>query len=292
MRLGVYKKPFLYALAVHLAVLVVLSINLHLSPQTVSAPPAPPSEVVQATAVDEAQVQAEIDKIRAAERRQKQQEAAHQRALEQKAREAERKRRAEEQRLARLKADREAQARKKREEAKHLAELEQKKKQETERLAALEKQKQQEAERLAKLQDEARKAEDEKRRQAEQEARRKQIEEEERRLKAEQARVEAATRARNQAESLKFIAQMQAKVERNWINPLSGQSGLECVIRVRLNQEGKVLLAQVVQGSGNPVFDRSVEAAVLKASPLPLPKDPTIMEGFPELRFKFKPEQR
>jgi hypothetical protein len=25
---------------------------------------------------------------------------------------------------------------------------------------------------------------------------------------------------------------------------------------------------------------------------LPLPKDPTIMEGFPELRFKFKPKQK
>jgi len=292
MQLGVYKKPFLYALAVHLGVVLVLSINLRFSPHTVSAPPAPPSDVVQATAVDETKVQKEIDKIRASEQRQKQREAAHQRALEHKAKEAERKRRVEEQRLAKLKKDREVQAVKKREEAKHLAELQQKKQQETKHLADLEKQKQQEAEHLAKLQEEARKAEDEKRRQAEQEARRKQIEEEEKRLKAEQVQVEAATRARNQAESLRFIAQMQTKVERNWINPRSGQVGLECVVRVRLNSEGKVLLAQVVQGSGNEVFDRSVEQAVLKASPLPLPKDPTIMEGFPELRFKFKPERK
>lgn len=290
MQLGSYKKPFIYAVAVHLLVLLVLSLNLDIEPRTVSAPTAPPSEVIQATAVDETKVQAEIDKLRAAERKQQQRQEAKQRVLEHKAQEAERKRRAEEERLVRLKKDREAQARKQQQEAKHLAELERKKQQEAEHLAALEKQKQQETERLAKLQAESRKAEDDKRRQAEAEARRKQIEEEERQLKAEQTRVEAATKARNREESLRYIAQMQAKVARNWINPLSGKSGLECVVRVRLNNEGKVLLAQVVQGSGNEVFDRSVEAAVLKASPLPLPKDPTIMEGFPELRFKFKPE--
>lgn len=279
MQLGPYKKPFLYALAVHLAVILVLSINLHFSPKSFTAPPSAGEQpVVQAKAVDEAEVKKEMDKLRAAERRKKAREAARQKALENKAKAAERKRLAEEKRLAKLKKDREAQAKEQAQEAK--------------RLADLKKKKQQEAERLAKLQEEARKAEDEKRREAEAEARQKQIAEEEKRLKAEQAKVEAATRARNQAESLKYIAQMQAKVERNWNNPLSGQDGLECVVRVRLNPQGVVLLAQVVKSSGNPVFDRSVETAVLKASPLPLPKDPSIMDGFPELRFKFNPVQK
>ncbi|MBD3670756.1 MAG: cell envelope integrity protein TolA [Gammaproteobacteria bacterium] len=305
MRLGPYQKPLMLAVGVHLLVALVLSLNLEFEPRPVSAPPATQTEVVQATAVDESKVQEQLDRIKAAERKKQEQEAARQRELEQKAQQAERRRQAEEQRLARLKREREEQARKQKEEAKRLAELERKQKAEAERLARIERQKQEEAERLARieqqkkeeaerlarLQEEQRKAEDEKRRRQEEEERRKQIEAEEQRLKAEQARLEAAQRSRNREESLRFIAQIQDKVQRNWINPLSGRSGLECVVRVRLNASGKVLLAQVVKGSGSEVFDRAVETAVLKASPLPLPKDPSIMEGFPELRFKFRPEK-
>ncbi len=48
--------------------------------------------------------------------------------------------------------------------------------------------------------------------------------------------------------------------------------------------------ADVVQSSGDPVFDRSVENAVYRASPLPLPDDSALFPYFRELEFTFRPE--
>ena len=52
---------------------------------------------------------------------------------------------------------------------------------------------------------------------------------------------------------------------------------------------GTVIDAKVVQGSGNPIFDRSVENATIKASPLPLPNDPALVSYFREIVFRFCP---
>jgi colicin import membrane protein len=60
-------------------------------------------------------------------------------------------------------------------------------------------------------------------------------------------------------------------------------------VEVRLIPSGEVIDAQIVRSSGNPAFDRSVEAAVFKASPLPVPPDREVMEQFRSLRFEFKP---
>ncbi len=45
----------------------------------------------------------------------------------------------------------------------------------------------------------------------------------------------------------------------------------------------------VIRSSGDPVFDRSVESAVLKASPLPLPGDAALFTHFREINFNFDP---
>lgn len=277
-KLGSYKKPFFYALLVHLAVLLVLSINLSFDrqPTKVQQVASEQPEIVQAVAVDESQVQAQMDEIRAAEAQRQRQETEKQQQLEQQAAAAQSKRKAEEERLLKVQKLRQEQAKKKQEEQKQLAELE--------------KQKQQEKVQLEKIQQQQREAEDEKRRLEEEAIRRKQLQAEQKRLAQEQAKREASQKAAQQGESLRYIALMQEKVKGNWIYPTADAKGLECVVRVRLNKDGKVLLVQVVHGSGNAPFDRSVEAAVLKSSPLPLPADPTIMEGFPELRFKFKPQ--
>jgi colicin import membrane protein len=60
---------------------------------------------------------------------------------------------------------------------------------------------------------------------------------------------------------------------------------------VRLDPFGEVLEARIVRSSGNPLFDRSAEAAVKKASPLPVPSDVTIYNRFfREFQFLFRPE--
>ena len=47
----------------------------------------------------------------------------------------------------------------------------------------------------------------------------------------------------------------------------------------------------MVRSSGNEIFDRSVEYAVYKAAPLPLPEDPTLFDNFREIEFLFNPEE-
>jgi colicin import membrane protein len=82
---------------------------------------------------------------------------------------------------------------------------------------------------------------------------------------------------------------IRQKVERNWRQPTGDISGLSCIVRVRLIPGGEVIDAQVIKSSGNTFFDRSVELATRKASPLPLPSDPSMFSYFRTLEFYFKP---
>jgi colicin import membrane protein len=57
---------------------------------------------------------------------------------------------------------------------------------------------------------------------------------------------------------------------------------------VRQIPGGEVVEVRIVQSSGNAAFDQSVERAVLKASPLPRPRDPSLFAQ--EIEFIFEPE--
>jgi colicin import membrane protein len=50
------------------------------------------------------------------------------------------------------------------------------------------------------------------------------------------------------------------------------------------------MLAKVIRGSGDPIFDRSAENAVRKASPLPFPDDSRCYEFIKEFNFEFNPD--
>ena len=71
-----------------------------------------------------------------------------------------------------------------------------------------------------------------------------------------------------------YIAQIKDKIERNWLRPPGIASGLKCAVRVSQIPGGEVVRAETQTSSGNSAFDRSVEEAVLRSSPLPVPKDP------------------
>ena len=284
---------FLFAILVHLILLGLLFFGLDWSSTikpTASSKPAP----VQAVVIDAKKLDAEVarkkkqteDKKKAVEKKRAKEER--------KVLEAERARKQEQKRLADLKKKKALQAKQKKlaEQKIREAAAAQKKK------AALEKKKKIEAEKERKLAQEKKRAEEERRKKAEIEKKRKAEVKRQRKeaeaelqdqLLAEQARLTAQRQSAMQRIISEYVLYIQEKVQRNWARPLDSHDGLSCTVEVRLLPSGDVIDANVVRGSGNPAFDRSVQAAVFKASPLPVPSDPEVMEQFRSLRFEFTP---
>ena len=98
-----------------------------------------------------------------------------------------------------------------------------------------------------------------------------------------------AERARAESALAEFIPYIQERIQRNWLRPAGSPAGLSCLVKVRLIPGGDVVSVNVVRSSGDAVFDRSVETAVLKASPLPLPADANLFKHFREINFNFDP---
>jgi len=131
---------------------------------------------------------------------------------------------------------------------------------------------------------------------------RKQQEEAQKRKAAEDARLQSAREndlqkqladeeGRSQAENAgllnQYIAQIQQRVVRNWNRPPSARTGLECQVKVTQTPSGVVLTVQVTTCNGDAAVQQSIEAAVLRSSPLPPPPDPRLFER--NLVFVFKP---
>lgn len=261
MRAGRRKIPgriraVVYALAVHFAIVGAMLAGVrwsHDAPMLSIGP-------IKAQTVEDPEL-----KRRAAEQQRLQEEAERKRKEELRRAEAERKRLEEEQR--RVQAEQKRQAELKRradEERRRQAEIERKRTETEKRRANEERRKDVAARRL----------------QAE-ESLKEQLEQEE------AARDAAARAAREATEVEKYKALIRQRAVRYWSYPPSALRGLKCIVRVRLVPGGEVVQATVIRGSGDAAFDRSVEAAVRKAAPLPVPSDPDLFENFREFTFEF-----
>ena len=277
-----------YAVLMHLVLLVLLVFSLDWTPKAIKPGQNIP---IQAELVDSSKLKA-IEEKKKAEQNKVEQEK--QRKLEQ-----EKKKKAE----AAASKKAEIEAKKKAEvERKKKADLAAKQKAEEKKKAEQARKKKTEAERKKKAEAEARKkaeadarkkAEAEKQRKAEQaakeqaaaEARQREAEQAMQAQIAEEQAQAAATHALSQ-----YIPYIQQKIQRNWIRPAGSPPGMSCLILVKLIPGGEVVDARVVRSSGDALFDRSVETAVLKASPLPLPEDPAMFKYFREINFNFNPD--
>jgi colicin import membrane protein len=228
------------------------------------APPRLLNNTIQAVVVEdpekrrleEEQRQREVD-----ERRQKAAQAERER-LE---REAEERRKAEELRRQQ-EQQRLAIEKKQKEEAEQKRQAELKRKQEEEKRKA----------ETEKLKAEAfRKQEEDRRRKADEESLRRLIAAEEE--ARERALAQGAKSARVASEVDRYRALIERKIYDSWTVP-SGLPVLRCVVRLRLLPGGVVSEPRVIESSGNAAFDRSAEAAVLKASPLPVSTDPDVFD--------------
>lgn len=133
-----------------------------------------------------------------------------------------------------------------------------------------------EADRLAKQ-----KAEDDKRRQADAQAR------EQADLRARMAAEERLNAARSGPQALQYAALIRAAVERNWNRPPSARAGLDCEVHVTQVPGGTVTAVQVTRCNGDAAVRESIENAVRRASPLPMPENADLFER--NLVFNFKP---
>jgi colicin import membrane protein len=103
---------------------------------------------------------------------------------------------------------------------------------------------------------------------------------------AEEERLAAAADSGALAE---YVGLIRQKVERNWVPPGSARPGLECEVIVNQLPGGQVGDVRLGRCNGDDAVRRSIEAAVRRSDPLPLPADPALFER--NLRFTFKPEE-
>ncbi|MGH8457429.1 MAG: cell envelope integrity protein TolA [Stenotrophobium sp.] len=98
------------------------------------------------------------------------------------------------------------------------------------------------------------------------------------------ARLAAARHLRQQT----WADMIAAAVRRNWLRPLNSPDTFQCKVKVQLLPGGSVVSAKVVESCGNAALDQSVETAVLKSDPLPMPANPDDFDR--NLTFIFQPQ--
>ena len=283
-------------IAVHIVLIVLLSINLA-SDEKPPMPAAQKHKIIDAVVVDAAKyderekqkklaAQKKIDDKKAAEKKRKQ-EIENKKKVE-KQRLAEKKK--QEQKLA-VEKKKAAEKQKAAEKEKALAlakkkEAEKKEKERLEQEKADKEKKERELKEKQRLEAEKkRKEEEERQRRAEEKAEfERALLEEERR--EEEARVQAARAARLQTQLQQYMMQIDQAVENNWLRPATSSEEQSCEVIVTQTMSGDVIDVQLQSCSSDKAFQRSVERAVRKASPLPLPPDPELFDR--KIQFTFK----
>ena len=287
-------------IVVHIVLIVLLSINL----ASDEKPPVPAAQkhkiidavVVDATKYDEREkqkklaAQKKIEDKKAAEKKRKQEienkkKLEKQRLAEKKKQEqklaAEKKKIAEKQKALALAKKKEADRKEKERIAKEKVEKERLAKEQ----AAKEKKERELKEKQRLAAEKKRKEEEERQRRAEEKAEfERALLEEERR--EEEARVQAARAARLQTQLQQYMMQIDQAVENNWLRPATSSEEQSCEVIVTQTMSGDVIDVQLQSCTSDNAFQRSVERAVRKASPLPLPPDPELFDR--KIQFTFK----
>ena len=233
----------------------------------------PVTNIIKAISVDKKQVELELKRLNNIEEAKKAEEKKRQKKLEKKADDAKKKRIAEEEKLKQLKKKKDKEKKlKKLKKEKKLKEAERKRKEE-------EKLKAKEAERKRK--------EEEKLKAKEAERKRK---EEEKKLKekALQEELETEQLEYDQSEILKFTSLIINAIE-NKFNETNLKEGLSCKILIRMSEDGTVLESNIVESSGNELFDQRADKAVHSASPLPVPSESKLFNKMRSIRITFDP---
>jgi len=279
-----YSTASLVSFALHAALVVMLVVGLPFAHRQEAA--RPQTVAIQATVVDESRIEQEVARLEQQERAEIERRQREEREARAAAEAARREREREQQRLEQTRRESERAAE---QERTRLAEAQREREAEERRRAEAERQRRAEEERLAqqRAEEEQRRTADAARRRQEAAAARRQAERE-----AELQSAMAAEEERRAAERAglldEYIRLIENRIQQNWIAPASARVGLECVVNVTQIPSGDVVDVRVGQCNGDEAVVRSIEAAVLRASPLPRPPTPALFER--NLVVTFRPE--
>lgn len=109
-------------------------------------------------------------------------------------------------------------------------------------------------------------------------------------LAQDQAQLTAAKQQQIDREVVRYTALIKQVIGQNWNVPDGTKKNASCILLIRLSPTGTVLNVKLARSSGDAVLDRSAEAAVYKASPLPLPNNKELISMFKEIRLTVRPE--
>jgi colicin import membrane protein len=297
-----YGLGFIISFVIHGILIVLLVINVHSTMNPSSLPPTS-GEVVQASVVDEKQVVEEVKRLQIQDNQKKGEEQKKVDALNQQAHEAAALREKEQKKIAKLKYDLE---KAKIVEQEHLAEIRLAKEKERKELEVLKKAKEKEVKRLAAL-DERRQEEQDRTNQMRLErekeekkraglvnvARRAEEDKRSAALNAVEPERQSALDAQHQrnlnAEIDQHTAMIREKINQSWIRTPGMPEGLSCVLEIQTFPDGNVKDVKVVQPSENEAFNQSAQAAVFKATPLPMPQG-EVSDRFRHFEVTFAPK--
>jgi len=108
-------------------------------------------------------------------------------------------------------------------------------------------------------------------------------------LRAQLTAEERVNAARGSAEEAAWLALIRERVTRNWIRPPSARAGVNCEVHVTQVPGGVVTGVQIGNCNGDSAVRESIEAAVYRASPLPVPSNPDLFDR--NLKFSFHPDE-
>lgn len=283
-----YKIPFAVSAALHGLLFAVLFFEGIQARPLAQLPQQDKVKIVKAVSVDQNKVLETVKQIKQERAEKERAEQEKIKRLERLAQKAVKRRSLEQKRLSNLKKNIEAQ------EKRHKANL----KKRQQELATIKAKQKHELARMEKIKKQAaldkKRAEDkEKQRKiAAQKAKAKAVADRKRKAKlAEQKRQQVAleaTRVRNIIN--KYIALIQQDIGQHWIVPDKSKKRLSCRLQIRLGPGGMVVQVKLLRSSGDAILDRSAQAAVYKASPLPVPKEPDIFKQFRVINLTVRPE--
>ena len=313
-----YRHSFFIAAGLHFLIICLLMMEGHTEKFVINASQRsdvveskmeinhPEAQPLQAVSVDSQAVAETLDRLKSERALKEQAEINRQNAMQEQLRVAKQQRIREQRHLEQMKKEAAqmalAQQKKVAAEKQHLRELAEQKIQQEKSLAALKQQQEQlkkqqalEKQRLTaalqkQKQEEAMQAQRESSAQAQRESAAQAAQAEARRKAEQQAVLDQQRAAQMSGEVNKYKALIIQAISQHWILPDHVNPQLFSQFRIQLAPSGKVLSVSLIKSSGDPVLDRSAQAAIYKASPLPVPSDQAMFNLFRDISLTVRPE--